>query len=150
MLHDIAKHTPLVPAPEVPQPSLLTTTTTTIPRGFSFGRINITLVDTQSTSCHLVAVGVREGVYGWVRNEYYQLGYLPSSLSSSEGVREESTNNNTMITLPRLLTGTFVTDSIPVVGAATRKGHTILIDVRGDAYACILNNLGQCGINHAL
>ena len=142
--HDLAEPTLLVPAPEgPPQPS--------IPRGLPFGGIKIALVATSSTSCHSVAVDVSGRAYGWGRNECSQLGSLSSSASSlSEGgvVEGESTNNNTMIPLPRLLAGPFVTDSIPIVGAATGKGHTILIDARGAAYACGSNKLGQCGINH--
>ena len=58
------------------------TTTTTILRGFPFGRINIALVATSLTLCHLVTVYVRGRAYGWGRNEYYQLGSLSSSSSS--------------------------------------------------------------------
>ena len=63
-LHNIAKSTPLVPAPEGPQPSSLTGTTNTILRGSSFGEINITLVSISSTSCHSVAVDVMGRAYG--------------------------------------------------------------------------------------
>ena len=88
--------------------------------------------------------------YVWGRNEYPHLGSLYSLSSSSEGVEGESTNNNAMIPFPCPLTGPFVTDSIPIVGATTRTGHTILINVGGAVYACILNKMGQCGINHAI
>ena len=93
---------------------------------------------------------MRRRAYGWVRNKYSQLEYLSYSFSSSEGVEGESTDNNTMTPLPRPLTGNFVTDLTPIVGADTRKVHTIFIDMGGSAYDCELNKLGQCGTNHAV
>ena len=37
------------------------------------------------------------------------------------------------------------------MGAATGRGHNILIDARGgDAYACGSNKLGKCSINYAI
>ena len=69
VLHDLAKPTLLVPASEGPQPPSLTTTTTTIPRGFLFDRIKIALVATSSISCKSVDVDVRGGYCGWGRNE---------------------------------------------------------------------------------
>ena len=80
--------------------------------------------------------------YGWGRNKYFQLGSLPSSSSSSEGVKGESMNNNTMIPLPCTLTVPFVVDSIPIVVAATGKGRNVFIDTGGAAYACRSNKMG--------
>ena len=47
------------------------------------------------------------------------------------------------ISFPCPLTGPFDTDSVPIVGAATDKGHTILIDAGGAVYAWGLNNMRQ-------
>ena len=124
LLHDLAEPTLLVPASEGPQPPSLTTTTTTIPRGFLLDRIKISLVVTSLTPCQLVAVGMRGGAYGLGRDENSQLGYLSLSSSLSEGVEGESTNNNTMIPLSCPLIGTFVTNSIPTFGAP--NGRVIL------------------------
>ena len=131
LLHDLAEPTLLVPASEGPQPPSLTTTTTTIPRGFLFDRIKIALVATSLTPCQLVAVGMRGGAYGLGRDENSQLGYLSLSSSLSEGVEGESKNNNMMIPLPHPLTGPFVTNLINILGAATVKGRTILINAGG-------------------
>ena len=49
----------------------------------------------------------------------------------SEGVEGESKNNNMMIPLPHPLTGPFVTNLINILGAATVKGRTILINAGG-------------------
>ena len=62
--HNLAKPTLLFSAHEGLQPSSLTTTTTTIPRGLPFGGIKITLVSTSLTLCHSVAVDVRGTSYG--------------------------------------------------------------------------------------
>ena len=67
VLHNLSTPTLLVPAPEGPQPSSSTVTTTTIPRGLPFGGVKIMLMATSSTSCHLVDVEMRGGAYGWGR-----------------------------------------------------------------------------------
>ena len=81
--HDLSKPTLLVTSPKGPQPSSLTMTPTTIPRGLPFGGIKITLVATSSTPCHFLTVDVRGVAYGWGRKKYSQPGslFLFSSLS---------------------------------------------------------------------
>ena len=50
-----------------------------------------------------------------------------------------------MIALPLPFMGTFVTDLIPIVGAATGKVHTILNGAGGYAYGSLLRISGDVG-----
>uniref|UniRef100_A0A7S4HXX2 Uncharacterized protein n=1 Tax=Odontella aurita TaxID=265563 RepID=A0A7S4HXX2_9STRA len=102
-----------------------------------FGGIKIASVATSSSSCHSIAIDVNGVPYGWGRNETHQLG-------SSGGVGGGA---SACVALPARLEGQW--ESTPIVGAATGKGHTVLVDAEGMAYAAGSNNVGQCGINHA-
>jgi alpha-tubulin suppressor-like RCC1 family protein len=89
------------------------------------------LIATSSTSNHSIAITTEGVAYGWGRNEANQLG-LPSGACAT-------------VPLPTRLVGPW--EDTALVGAATGKSHSVVVDANGQAYAVGSNKCGQCGVN---
>ena len=92
------------------------------------------LIATSSTSVHSIAITESGIAYGWGRNEANQLGLLSGPCAT--------------VPLPTKLVGPW--GDAPLIGAATGKSHSVVIDATGTAYAVGSNKCGQCGINSSI
>jgi len=92
------------------------------------------LIATSSTSNHSIAITTDGIAYGWGRNEANQLGLLSGACAT--------------VPLPTRLVGPW--EDTPLVGAATGKSHSVVIDADGQAYAVGSNKCGQCGVNTSI
>ena len=92
------------------------------------------LIATSSTSNHSIAITTDGIAYGWGRNEANQLGLHSGACAT--------------VPLPTRLVGPW--EDAPLVGAATGKSHSVVIDANGQAYAVGSNKCGQCGVNTSI
>lgn len=129
-----------------------------------FSKIRIGSIAASASSCHVLAIDMNGGLWGWGRNEDGQLGIgsapnttSTSNNSTSNTASNASTNTNASSSSLSDYFGAFCIPrkvSIPgkekIQTAAVGKHHSVVITKTGGVLACGKNNVGQLGINSSI
>jgi len=92
----------------------------------------VIFIATSCSSAHSLAINYEGHAFGWGRNENGQIVSPPSACVP--------------LPIPLIVPGS----SGKFVGGAVGKGHSVLIDDQGSAFAIGANHCGQCGVNSSV